>query len=199
LFRMGRWDAYAAVQYMTSEDIHFETDSGPLDMSMDDTALLGFGFGYHVGDNLLIHFDLLFGDTEIGVAGAPEGGQRDTSLDVGQVAFDWNFFKTRFTPFLTGGLGWQYLEAEIDAPPVPVYYSYSYDYYDPWYGDGYYTLAQPVYTETDLIAFAGGGFRWNVTDNFVMRFSVDANWLEYDDSVGNTMQVRGTFTIGGMF
>jgi len=63
----------------------------------------------------------------------------------------------------------------------------------------YYTTASSYYYETDFTWNVGGGFRWNVTDQFFIKVMGGAQWLQYSGANGISTQIEGFFALGWMF
>ncbi len=196
--RQGWTEVYGIGQYLHSDDITFDSPSGDTKIKMDDTGLGGFGIAYHFNNHFSVHGDLMFGGATFSGNVPTELGntihiKQDALLQTGRFNVDWNIINTRLTPFLTAGIGYQYLETELEnAPPV------GYCWWDPWWGWVCY-YDHPYAWETDFTWNAGGGFRWNVTDHFVVKATAGATWLEYSGGHGITTQLEGIFSIGWSF
>jgi opacity protein-like surface antigen len=191
-YRAGRWEIYGSGQSLGSNDINYDTPDGALNVNLNPTGLGGVGFGYYFTDNLALRFDMMFGPAEYEFAetGISQAIQRDAFISTGRLNVDYLFFKKRLTPFVTGGIGYQYISVEYsDLGSVPVCY------WDPWWGY-ICTYDTPTYWETDFSWNAGAGVVWNVTDRFFMRIKGDASWLQYEDAEALTTQWEFTFSIG---
>lgn len=194
--RQGKWEVYGIGQYLNSDDINFNSPyGGHIKTKMDDTGLGGFGMGYHINDFVSLHGDLMFGGATFN-ANVPlrDGGtfsaKQDAFIQTGRFNIDYNIINRRITPFLTAGIGYQYTEVELqNVPPQGVWW------WDPWYGWVYY-YDHPHAWQTDFTWNAGGGVRWNVTDNIMVKALVGATWLEYGGSDGIVTQIEGIFSIG---
>jgi opacity protein-like surface antigen len=198
LSRIGKTEFYGIGQYLHSDDITFEGPVGDIKAKMDDTGLGGFGMAYHFNDFFSIRGDFMFGgatfNSEVPTG---EGGmipiKQDAFIQTGRLNVDWNIINRRITPFVTVGIGYQYIETELEnAPPVGDWY------WDPWYGWVYY-YDHPTVWQTDFTWNAGAGFRWNITDNLFIKASANATWLEYSGAKGITTQLEGIFCIGYTF
>lgn len=191
--RAARWEFFGVGVVRHEGPTKFETDSGDVTVHVQNSGMGGFGAAYNFTDQLALRFDTRFGDTASHGHGLQEGGHSDVFLNDARVNLEWNFLKSRVTPYVTGGIGFQYVEIELEnATPVPVCY------FDPWYG--YYCgLAKPVFSETDFAWNTGIGLRWDVTDHLVLRAALDAGWVDYQDAKGVTGLINGVFTVGWMF
>jgi opacity protein-like surface antigen len=198
LFRTGMTEFYGIGQYLHSDDITFQGPYGDVKTKMDDMGLGGFGFAFHFSDFFSVHSDFMFGGaTFSGNAPLQTGGtigfKQDAFISTGRFNLDYNIINRRLTPFVTAGIGYQYVETELkNAPPVNTCW------WDPWWGwvcySGHYYAS-----ETDFTWNAGGGLRWNIVDGLMIKALVGATWLEYDHSHGITTQLEGIFSIGWSF
>jgi opacity protein-like surface antigen len=197
--RQQRTEVYGIGQYLHSEDINFNGPTGVnVPLKMDDTGLGGFGIAYHFNDYLGIHVDFMFGGATFhGTVPLEQGGNfnvnQDAFIQTGRLNLDYNIINRRLTPFVTAGIGYQYIETELkNLPPV------GYCWWDPWWGYVCGT-GQPYAWQTDFTWNAGGGVRWNITDNLMVKAMVGATWLEYSGTHGVTTQIEGIFSIGWSF
>jgi opacity protein-like surface antigen len=196
--RVPRTEVYGIGQYLHSDDINFDSPLGGVKTKMDDTGLGGFGVLFHFNEFFSFHADFMFGGATFHADAPVVGGgtipiSQDAFLQTGRFNIDYNIINRRLTPFVTAGLGYQYLETELDnLPPVNV------TYWDPWFG--YVTTTEHIHAwETDFTWNVGVGLRWNITDNLVVKAMGGATWLEYDNSSGITTQLEGVFSIGWSF
>jgi opacity protein-like surface antigen len=196
--RTARTEIYGIGQYLHSDDITFNGPAGDVKVKMDDTGLGGFGLAFHYNEFLAVHADFMFGDSTFsGNLPTETGGtvhvKQDAFIQTGRFNVDYNIIKGRLTPFVTGGIGYQYLETELkNLPPVGVCW------WDPWWGWICQT-AHPYAWETDFTWNVGAGIRWSVTDRIFIKATGGAQWLEYGGARGITTQIEGIFAIGWIF
>ena len=97
-----------------------------------------------------------------------------------------------FTPFVTGGLGWTYLDTNIPAGlPENVCWAY------PWYG--YYCATYvPTQSTTRFSYNAGVGLRLDVGKG-VFRFLVNSQWMDFGGSYGSSNVVQYRIDLGTKF
>jgi opacity protein-like surface antigen len=194
--RAPRLEVYGLGQYLHSDNIWFPGPAGDVRMRMDDTGLGGLGLAYHFNDYFAVRGDFAFGCATFRADGAgytPPALARDSILTTGRLNLDYNIINRRLTPFVTAGIGYQYVSSEIENhPPI---WSCS---WDPWWGStcGYY---QPYYSETDFTWNVGAGLRWNVTDRFFIKAMGGLNWLKYSGARDITQQIEAIFSIGFTF
>ena len=193
--RSARTEIYGIGQYLHSEDITFNGPAGDVKVKMNDTGLGGFGLAFHFNEFVAVHADFMFGsatfsgDMPLAAGGGTIHESQDVFLQTGRFNLDYNIINRRLTPFVTGGIGYQYLETEMkNAPPV--------QYWDPWWvWQTYHAHAW----ETDFTWNVGAGVRWNITDRLFIKATAGAQWLEYGGARGVTTQIEGMFAIGCTF
>lgn len=178
--RQNKVDVYGVAQYLHQTDNPAFTDaSGTTRLRLEDTGLGGVGFAYHFNDFIAVHADFLFGPATFTVQppGAPsyEFGN-DAWIHSGRFNLDYNIINRRLTPFLTAGIGYQYMQ-------VNEYFDNGYSYYN----------------ETDFTWNVGAGLRWNINNNFFIKLTGGAQWLKYQDVDNVTTQIEAFFAIGATF
>jgi opacity protein-like surface antigen len=209
--RAGKTEVYGIGQYLHSDDVKFNVPVGPSfpggtsTFKADDTGLGGFGFAFHINDFLAVHADFMFGSQTFSGSvpsslifpgdnsGPPIHTSNDVFLQTGRFNIDYNIINRRVTPFLTAGLGYQYMETELhNVAPTGGYY------WDPWYGWVYYS-DHPYAWDTYFTLNAGAGVRWNITDHFFIKATAGATWVDYGGAQGFATQIEGIFGIGMTF
>jgi opacity protein-like surface antigen len=191
-------DLYGIGQYLHTETITFEGPLGDFDMELGDTGLGGVGFAYHFNTYLSIRGEFMFGGSAFRGDIPTEGGttisvKQDTLIHTGRLNLDYNIINRRLTPFITGGIGYQYLETELShLPPV------QYCWWDPWWG-WICTTGEPVAIETDFTWNAGAGLRWDINDHVFIKALVGANWVQFNDAKDITTQIEAAFSLGVTF
>jgi hypothetical protein len=154
------------------------TASGTNGLSMDDVNLWGIGFGYFFTNKFAFRFETVMGSTDFWGTGGELGVGRDVFFNTGLFNVDFHLFDKRFTPLVTGGIGWNYLEATLTNMPVTP----GYCYWDPWWGYICTGAGYPVYTSTDWIYDLGVGFRWDAPANFFLKAAIDVSWVKYPEA-----------------
>lgn len=190
--RQNKFEVYGIGQYLHQGDTTFSGpygNNGITKLTLEDTGLGGFGAAFHFNDFLAIHGDFLIGPATFR-AEAPNGQTfslgENGFIQSGRVNLDYNIINRRLTPFITAGIGYQYLQVEQNNYYYPHYYYYDY-YYDNYY------------SETDFTWNVGAGIRWNITDNVFIKLTGGAQWLKYQDADNVTTQIEGFFAVGWTF
>jgi opacity protein-like surface antigen len=196
--RQGKTEIYGIGQYLHSDDINFNGPFGTVKTKMDDTGLGGFGVAYHFSDFFSVRADFMFGNATFRAdlpldTGGTVGFKQDAFINTGRFNIDYNIINRRLTPVLSAGLGYQYLETELDnAPPVNTCW------WDPWWGWVCSSGTRHAW-ETDFTWNVAAGLRWNITDNLIIKAMGGATWLEYNNASRITTQLEGIFSIGWSF
>jgi opacity protein-like surface antigen len=201
--RSHKSEIFGIGQYLHSEDIDMHSPIGNIKVKMDDTGLGGFGFAYHFSQFFSFETEFMFGNATFGatvpttVGGAPGPNldiKKDAFIQTSRFNLTYNIINRRITPIITAGIGYQYLDSEIESAPPQTYC-----WWDPFYGYYHCYTDQPHATTTDFTWNVGAGFRWNITDNFFIKAVGGANWVEYGNASGITTQYQGIFSIGWDF
>lgn len=156
--RTGKWDFNLTAQYIDPASLNFD---GGTSAEFNDTVGWGFGLGYNFNEHLELLFDLNWSSLNYKANYIDENDNPQTSSSTmygssANFSLTYNFLAKRFTPFVTGSLGWQYIDTNIETgPPVNGCWWY------PWWGYicGPY---QPTYTETNFTYGALAGLRFDL-------------------------------------
>jgi opacity protein-like surface antigen len=104
----------------------------------------------------------------------------------------WNLLDKNFTPFVTGGLGWTYIDTNIPAGlPENVCWAY------PWYG-AYCATYVPTQTTTKFSYNAGAGLRLDAGKG-VFRLAVNSQWYDFGGSYGSSNSIQYRIDVGTKF
>jgi opacity protein-like surface antigen len=171
------WEFGADLLYQDSQDIAFDGGSGA---SIEDDIGLGITFGYRFNDRLELQFGVdwqnvdyevtVLSDASLGLQQFTGRGELERFTPRAAVVF--NFFEGDLTPYVTGGVGWSFIDTNIpNAPPQNVCW------WDPWFG---YVCGQFQSTRTldELTYNAGVGLRWDVSPGYTMKLSYEKQWLD---------------------
>lgn len=97
--RKGKGEIFALGQYMGGDTISYPAGTAEI----DDTVAGGFGVGYNFNDHLNLNTGLFFGSTNITTKRYET--KWDANLSGADINLDINMLKSRFTPMITGGVG----------------------------------------------------------------------------------------------
>ena len=187
--RTGTWEAYGGLRTQFGETLDF---NGGSSIKTDNALGLGFGFGYNLDNHLLFGGDLSFASVDYDgtVASAdtpgvfrPLSGKFDT---FGMSASaTWHFLEGPLTPFVSGTIGYTWIDTNIAQGPPEVGC-----WWDPWYGQ-ICTTFQDTKTENSFSYGLGLGMRWEFTPGWFGRISYEERWIGIDNA-------NGTPSFGGL-
>jgi len=104
----------------------------------------------------------------------------------------YNFSTAAFTPFVTGGLGWSWVDTNIPSGlPENVCWYY------PWWGQ-YCASYVPTHDTTKFSYNAGAGLRYDVGRGF-FRALVNAQWVDFGGNYGSSNVTQFRIDFGTKF
>lgn len=184
--RTGKWEGGFLINQVDDWAMSGRSGSG---IDVDSDTGWGFSLGYNYSEHFNFAFEYSHNEQSYDatiVPADPPGAPFEVSHELDNDSFSFNFtyniLAKSFTPFVTGGLGWSYLDSNISDSDSDVYC-----WWDPWWGyvcNDYYS----TYSDTSFSYSVGGGLRWEVGKNFVMKASVNQKWLDID-AVGDTPEM----------
>ena len=193
--RSGRSEVYIGPIFTDSKTYNFE---GGTTAAIDSGFGINFGYAYNFNSHVQAGLDLAWSEADYTAVVRPGIGNpfgatsiRGT-LETGTVRFygSYHFLTGAFTPLITGGLGWTYVDSNIPAG-LPEFFCWYY----PWYGQ-YCASYVPTYSTTRFSYNAGGGLRYDAGRG-VFRFLVNSQWMDFGGSYGsssaNVIQYRIDF------
>lgn len=193
--RAGRWETALQARYQDYDTLEF---NDAITLDPDASWAAGFSIGYNFDQYLNLSLEV-FGDeadySGTYDAGSGRFGHIDGSLDnsTGQFNVTYHWFDSAFTPFISAGLGWTYIDSHI----IKNWSGYE-CWYHPWYGyacgDVYNTYDDTVFSYNAAL-----GMRWDISEQFFLRGSVGRQWLYMDDTSSHPTIDFGKLEIGMMF
>ena len=184
--RQPGWDFGGELLYQFSSDVDFEGGSRA---ELDDDLGLALSFTYRFNSR----FELLFGvdwnsvDYQADIAPAPispggpivgAGFSVDGELEywTPRVGVNFNLLEGDFTPYVTGGVGWSFIDTNI-----PEGRATTSCWWDPWYGYICGTF-QETKSFDQLTYNVGAGLRWDVGSSISLRFGYERHWLDVGEA-----------------
>src|SRR5512134_3711187 len=167
--RAGAWEMYIGPVFTDGKDYSFE---GGTSVKTDTGVGLNIGFAKNLDRRLALGVDFAWSDqdyraTVLSVGSVTPATQITRTIESYTVRFfgTFHFSEKDFTPFVTGGLGWTYIDSNIPSGLSEIYC-----WYYPWYGQycGAYT---PTYSTTKFSYNFGAGLRLDAGKG-VFRFLV---------------------------
>jgi opacity protein-like surface antigen len=165
--RKDKGEIFAFGQYTLGDTTVF---SGAGTVKFEPAFGGGLGMGYHFSEYVCLNWDTSFSAPET-IYDLRNGAHFENSTTVWgmNLSVDYNILRTRVTPFITGGFGFNYFTGDIR-------------------GEG------TEFSEFDLAYGAGGGIRWDINRHWALKGMYRANWTSLQDA-DNTM-LFNTFTLG---
>ena len=193
--REGQRESNLSVVFQNSSDIDAK---GGTTADVESGAGFRAGIGYNYTDKFLVSLDIgmdqmdykanLAGD-EPGVLFPISGELRYTTLMVNGT---YNFLESRLTPFVTGGLGWAWVDTNIATEPPQTGCW--------WTWVGYVCTSWQDTKTIDAFSYQlGAGLRYDVNDSFVVQGSYRMTWIDLSDAT-STPSIDGfQLSIGWKF
>ena len=184
--RQPGWDFGGELLYQFSSDVDFEGGSRA---ELDDDLGLALSFTYRFNSR----FELLFGvdwnsvDYQADIAPAPispggpivgAGFSVDGELEywTPRVGVNFNLLEGDLTPYVTGGVGWSFIDTNI-----PEGRATTSCWWDPWYGYVCGTF-QDTKNFDELTYNVGVGLRWDLRGAISLRLGYERHWLDLGES-----------------
>jgi opacity protein-like surface antigen len=177
--RAGRWEVAIGANFQNSANVDFKGGT-----SADIKSGTGFKaeMSYHLTDNLQLSGSYVYDqvDYDAKLAGNTPGVVFPISgtLDYSTLMFNgtYNILSGPFTPFVTGGIGWSWVDTNIATSPPETGC-----WYDPWWG---YVCTTWQDTKTiDGFAYqAGVGARYDFGNQFTLSASYRMTWINLDNA-----------------
>jgi opacity protein-like surface antigen len=178
--RTTGWEYGAELIYQDSQDIDFEGGSFA---SLDDDLGLALAFGYRFNSRFDLQFRLDWNTVDYDITVAPGStgvlgfsAKGDLESFTPRVAINFNVFEGDLTPYISGGVGWSFIDTNIpDAPPQTTCW------WDPWWG--YYCGTFQSTRSIDELAYdLGVGARWDVSDTLTLKLGYEKHWLDLGEA-----------------
>lgn len=161
---------------------------------------LTFGYAYNFDQHKSLGVEFVWGEQDYRATVQPGVGNGNASATINGTLETWtvrflgtyHFLEGNFTPYVTGGLGWTYLDTNIPAGlPENVCWAY------PWYG-AYCATYVPTETTTKFSYNVGVGLRLDAGKG-VFRFLVNQQWMDFGGSYGSDYVTQYRIDFGVKF
>ena len=175
--RKGKTELFGTIQHIGSEEVKYTFPAAlPVTLDMDNAFIYGIGYGYNMTDNWNINADLLLGsaDTDVKVSDVTVE-TKDMDYVLFDINLDYNFWKSRFTPLVTGGIGIMDFGIDTTNPDV---------------GD---------VSDSAFSYNLGAGIRWDVKDNMFLKAVYRSTWTKFDDTDDDMQYDNFGLSIAYMF
>ena len=195
--RGGKGEFYLSPVFTDGKSYSFEGGS----TAKTDTGFgitLGYAFNFDQKRALGIEFAWSDQDYVANVQGGTgnlgNNGTIRAALETWTVRFlgTYHFMEGNFTPFVTGGLGWTYIDSNI-----PTGLPENLCWYYPWYGS-YCATYVPTATSTKFSYNAGLGLRMEMGKGFI-RGMVNQQWIDFGGNYGSDSVTQYRIDFGVKF
>jgi hypothetical protein len=192
--RGGKSEFYLAPVFTDGKNYTFEGGSS----AKTDTGYgLTLGYAFNFDQHKSAGIEVVWGSQDYRATVAGSDGSRanvNGSLDTWTVRFlgTYNLMAGNFTPFVTGGLGWTYIDTNI-----PTGLPQNVCWYYPWYGTSCASYV-PTATTTRFSYNAGLGLRMEMGKGF-LRAMVNEQWMDFGGSYGSSSVTQYRIDFGIKF
>jgi len=159
--RKGKTELFGTIQMLGGDEVDYSfTDELPVTLDLDGGNIYGIGLGYNMTDHWNLNTDLLFGsaDADVKISGDKAGSEKMDYI-LWDINLDYNIWKERFTPLVTGGIGFMDFGIDIGGNVGEV-------------------------DEIDFSYNLGAGVRWDVRDDLLLKLIYKSTWTELHDADG---------------
>lgn len=177
--RDSGWEMGADLIYQSSHDINF---NGGSHAELDDDLGIAVTFGYRLSSRLELQFSLDWQQVDYGVTvvSDPVGLNFDARGELEsftpRASFNFNFMEGDFTPYVTGGIGYSFIDTNIPDAPLQTAC-----WWDPWWG--YYCgTYQNTRNIDEFVYDLGAGVRWDVSSTITLRLGYEKHWLDLGEA-----------------
>jgi len=195
--RPGTNEVYFGIVTTESKDYHFE---GGTTASTDSGVGFNLGWAHHVSPHVSAGIEIGWMDIDYRARVQPGTGNPNApdsisgTIETGTLRFvgSYNFLARNFTPFVTGGLGWTYVDTNIPSG-LPE----SFCWYYPWYGS-YCSTYVPTESTTKISYNVGAGLRYDFGTG-VFRALVEQQFIDFGGSYGSDGLTQFRLELGTKF
>jgi len=170
--------------------------SNGTDLNMNDTWGWGFGFGYNFNEKLNLAWNIGWSSpsykaTFVPDTGTPQQVSGTLSSTSSMFIGTYNFMAKTFTPFVTAGLGWVFVDSNIPSGQVGTGCWWT------WYG--YYCgNYETTYGTSEFAYGLGLGARWDLGESVFLKAAYNVTWIDNLGNVGTQDFDTLYLTIGFM-
>jgi opacity protein-like surface antigen len=195
--RAGRAEIYLYPLFTDGKSYTFDGGS----TARTDTGVgLGFGYNFNFSSHVSAGFELEWSEQDYRANVQPGPGntfsatQISGTIESRTLRFQgtYNILPSNFTPYVTGGLGWTYIDTNIPSG-LPE----TFCWYYPWYGT-YCSTYVPTETTTKFSYNAAAGLRLDVGKG-IFRAQVGSQWVDFGGSYGGSNVVQYRIDFGTKF
>jgi opacity protein-like surface antigen len=193
--RSGRGEIHFGPVFTDGESYVFE---GGTTARTDTGVGLNFGYAYNFNSHLSAGIDFAWSETDyratlqsVGNTASPRSVNGTVETSTIRFNGTYHFLTSALTPFVTGGLGWTYVDTNI-----PTGQAESFCWYYPWYGTYCGTFVE-THSTTRFSYNLGAGLRFDAGKG-VFRGLINQQWINFD-SYGSTAWTQYRLDFGVKF
>jgi len=179
--RPGRWEASVGVNFQNSSETDFKGGT-TVDVASGAGFVAGvdYNFTEHLSAGASLSYDSRNYEAEAVGDDPGETFQLKGDLTTTSLMFDgaYNFLTGSLTPFVSGGIGWTWVDTNIATGPPDVGCWWS-----PWYGY-ICTSTQNTKTESGFAYEIGLGLRYDINRFLVADGLYKMKWVSFDNANG---------------
>ena len=178
------WECGGELIYQDSTEFTADHDA---QASLDSDIGIALTFGYRFNEKLELTFGVDWNNVDYDavvvaedVPLIPDGTEISVSGELEaftpRVGVNFNFIDGPITPYVTGMVGYSFIDTNIpNGPPQTGCW------WDPWYGQICGSW-QPTRSADNFVYGLGAGVRWDVNDAWSIRFGYDKRWIDSNGS-----------------
>lgn len=195
--RGGKGEFYVSPVFTNSKSYNFDGGS----TARSDTGYgLTLGYAYNFDQHKALGVEVAWGSADYRATVQPGVGNVNSATDIRGTLDTWtvrflgNWYLTKgdIAPYITGGLGWTYIDTNI-----PTGLPQNVCWYYPWYGS-YCAAYVPTATSTKFSYNVGAGIRAELGKGFI-RAGVNEQWMDFGGSYGSSAFTQYRIDFGVKF
>ncbi len=195
--RTETWEFTLPVRFYGGQT--FDTGHGT-SIDVNDDLGWGFGLGYNMTEKININMEFAWSSASYNATIGTNDAENEFAtasgyLDMASTQFNltYNFMASSFTPYVSAGVGWNWVDSNIPSGP-----SYGTCWWDPWYGYicGAY---QSTYSTSAFNYGLGAGLRFEPKSNVFLRLGLNDNWQDFGGNAGTFDVITYRLEIGWKF
>jgi len=171
------WEFGGDVVFQSSQDVDF--DNGGTTQFEDDIGISLYA-GYRMSSRLEFQFGLDWStvdyEADFTVGNSTVNINADIEAFTPFAKANFNFLEGPITPFVSGGIGWAFIDTNIpDGLPQTGCW------WDPWYGQVCGTFQSTRSTDA-FVYDIGVGVRWDLSTGYSLRLAYEKTWYDIENA-----------------
>lgn len=180
--RQPGWEFRGDLLYQNQKDVVSKHGSDlNFDTSWNGSVGAGYRFSPYLELALMVDFQSINYDANVqsaDIPGVTAHVSDKANIYTPRLVGNLNFINGPFTPYVSLGAGWSMVDSHVANVPQD-----GTCWWDPW--QGYTCSAQGKSFHNDGFAYdVGAGLRWDITQQFGMRFAYEKHWIHMGGETG---------------